>query len=139
LKQQRQRFQTEMALIDLQAKTSEHEMQRLENEVHRFTLSGHQSEPTTPPEYREPGFPSAISRPNRLSLASLTSPPKTNSFGTTHRNTLSGSHHRAPSASVISPDSDPSQSVPGSRRNSDEEDEEGYDFEVATVPRRSAV
>lgn len=133
----------------MQAKNSEHEMQRLEKEVQRLSLTGHpQSEPTTPPEYRDAGFPTAISRPNRLSLVSLTSPSKANNNNTTsvtstsafvsttassHRNTLSASH------SIGSPFSSVPYSVPGSRRNSDEEEEDSYDLDLPTFTRRSAV
>lgn len=35
--------------------------------------AGHQSEPTTPPEYRESGFPSGLSRPNRYSASNALS------------------------------------------------------------------
>jgi hypothetical protein len=130
-----------MELLDLRAQSSEHEMQRLENEVQRISLPGHQSEPTTPPEYRDNGFPSAIARPNRLSLASLsalTSPQKTNSFVPSHRNTLSASHHGvAPFAPQ--PSQTPSDSVPTSRRNSDEEDNKLSEADIAKAARRSAV
>lgn len=89
-------------------------------------LSGHQSEPTTPPEYREnpTGFPSVFSRPNRYSLSSLTSPP-----GLPNRSARSGSVLASPQSGVplsrfAFDDQLPSWSVPGSRRNSDEDEKE---------------
>ncbi|POS78455.1 pumilio domain-containing protein [Diaporthe helianthi] len=89
-------------------------------------LSGHQSEPTTPPEYREnpTGFPSVFSRPNRYSLSSLTSPP-----GLANRSARSGSVLASPQSGVplsrfAFDDQLPSWSVPGSRRNSDEDEKE---------------
>lgn len=88
-------------------------------------LPGRQSEPTTPPEYREPpGFPSMFSRPNRYSTSSLASPP-----GIFNRPARSGSQLASPQAGILQPrfafdDQLPSRSVPGSRRNSDEDEKE---------------
>ncbi len=51
------------------------------------TTNGHQSEPTTPPEYRDThresssGFPTVLSRPNRYSTSSLMNPPSSSSNG----------------------------------------------------------
>jgi len=140
LKEQRRRFQTEMELIDLQAENSKDEMMRLSSEVsHRYSMPGHQSEPTTPPEYREDafqekGFPSALSRPNRFSASNLTSPPGLQ--------TSSNRASRSGSQVMNSPfhSHKPAKSVPGTRRNSDEDDEEGYEFEIANVnTNRSAA
>lgn len=86
---------------------------------------GHQSEPTTPPEYRETsGFPSIFSRPNRYSTSSLTSPP-----GIFNRPARSGSLLTSPLSGTLPSrfafdDQLPSRSVPGSRRNSDEDEKE---------------
>lgn len=89
-------------------------------------LSGHQSEPTTPPEYREnpSGFPSVFSRPNRYSLSSLTSPP-----GMANRAARSGSVLTSPQSGIplsrfAFDDQLPSWSVPGSSRNSDDDEKE---------------
>lgn len=89
-------------------------------------LSGHQSEPTTPPEYREnpSGFPSVFSRPNRYSLSSLTSPP-----GMANRSARSGSVLTSPQSGIplsrfAFDDQLPSWSVPGSSRNSDDDEKE---------------
>jgi hypothetical protein len=130
----------EMQLLEL----SSQERQLLENEVKRMSLPGHQSEPTTPPEYRETSIATAITRPNRFSLAGLTSPlkgPGMNSTNSLHRNTRSGSHHGL----SLYPPSDshtPGQSGCSSHRNSDEEDEEeedSYEAELPLPTRRPAV
>jgi hypothetical protein len=117
--------------MDLRAKASEHELQRLEHDIHRFSLSGRQSEPTTPPEYRDNGFPSAISRPNRLSMTSLVSAQGVGSIASPRTN-RSGSQSLA---STYLGSQIPSSSMPGSRRGSDEE-EDSYQFEIASLPRR---
>jgi hypothetical protein len=118
---------------------SKQEMQLLETEVQRL-MPGQQSEPTTPPEYREtPVAPSLGSRVSITSLNSLNG-PSGNTVTSFHRNTLSGSQHGL--GLFPPPDSQtPAQSVPGSRRNSDEEEEEEdtYNFELPTVNRRTAV
>lgn len=91
-------------------------------------LSGHQSEPTTPPEYRETttGFPGAFSRPNanRYSLSSLQSPP-----GMLNRSARSGSILTSPQSGlslsrVAFDDQLPPWSQQTSRRNSDEDEKE---------------
>jgi hypothetical protein len=121
----------EMQLLEL----SSQERQLLENEVKRLSLPGHQSEPTTPPEYAAP------IRPNRFSLAGLTSPQKPPGVSTLHRNTRSGSHHGL----GLYPTSDshtPGQSGASSHRNSDEEEDEEEDSYEAELPlprRRPAV
>lgn len=88
--------------------------------------AGHQSEPSTPPEYRDTnsGFPTVFSRPNRYSTSSLTSPP-----GLYNRPGRSGSQLTSPQSGFIPSryvidDKMPSRSVPGSRRNSDEDEKE---------------
>ncbi|KAF2660195.1 ARM repeat-containing protein [Lophiostoma macrostomum CBS 122681] len=116
LKEQRRRFEAEMELIDLQTRRDEAEIHRLSSDIQY----GKHSQPTTPPEYSNSnGFPTALSRPNRFSMSSIT--PGT----TTPRGNRSGSQ-------ITSPPSGqgngylPSKSMPGSRRNSDED---GDDFD----------
>lgn len=89
-------------------------------------LSGHQSEPTTPPEYRESttGFPSMLSRPNRYSLSSLMSPQ-----GMASRTSRSGSVLASPQSGIpmsrfAFDDQVPAWSQQTSRRNSDEDEKE---------------
>lgn len=91
-------------------------------------LAGHQSEPTTPPEYHETttGFPTALSRPNanRYSLSSLQTPP-----GMLGRSGRSGSILASPQSGVplsrfAFDDQLPPWSQQTSRRNSDEDEKE---------------
>ena len=133
-----------MQKLDQQQLRDEQELAAMQEDLGRIgaaaalASSGHQSEPTTPPEYREAssGFPSMFSRPNRYSTSSLTSPPGL----LFNRPGRSGSQIASPqsgimqsSASVSSAttaqhlgfdDQLPSRSVPTTRRNSDEDEKE---------------
>ncbi|CAI6098499.1 unnamed protein product, partial [Clonostachys chloroleuca] len=117
---QRRRFELEMQILDQRSRREAAELAQLEEEVVRVT--GHQSEPTTPPEHYS-GFPSALSRPSRYSMSSLTSPP-----GFQSRSARSGSQLTSPPAGMIGgsrygwDDHLPSRSVPITRRNSDDEE-----------------
>ena len=118
-----------MQLLDQQQRKEEQELAQMQEDLGRNngnSITGHQSEPTTPPEYRETnsGFPSVFSRPNRYSASSLTSPP-----GLYNRPGRSGSQLTSPQSGFmqshpIMDDKLPSKSVPGSRRNSDEDERE---------------
>ncbi|KAF4634360.1 hypothetical protein G7Y89_g3754 [Cudoniella acicularis] len=127
LREQKRRFEAEMQLLDLQQRREEQELAQMQEDLGRSNNSntGHQSEPTTPPEYRETssGFPSVFSRPNRYSTSSLTSPP-----GLYNRPGRSGSQLTSPQSGILQSrtmeDKLPSKSVPGSRRNSDEDEKE---------------
>lgn len=128
LREQKRRFEAEMQLLDLQQRREEMELAQMQKDLGRNsnTNAGHQSEPTTPPEYRETssGFPSAFSRPNRYSTSSIISPP-----GIYTRQGRSNSILTSPQSSMMPSrqmmeDKLPSKSVPGSRRNSDEDKEE---------------
>ncbi|TVY84508.1 Pumilio domain-containing protein [Lachnellula suecica] len=126
LREQKRRFEAEMQLLDLQQRREEQELAQMQEDIGRSNNNGgHQSEPTTPPEYRETtsGFPSVFSRPNRYSTSSLTSPP-----GLYNRPGRSGSQLTSPQSGIyqsrIMDDKLPSKSVPGSRRNSDEDEKE---------------
>ncbi|CAK7239606.1 MAG: hypothetical protein STHCBS139747_001037 [Sporothrix thermara] len=144
LREQKRRFEAEMQKLDQQQLRDEQELAAMQEDLGRIgaaaalASSGHQSEPTTPPEYREAssGFPSMFSRPNRYSTSSLTSPPGL----LFNRPGRSGSQIASPqsgimqsSASVSSAttaqhlgfdDQLPSRSVPTTRRNSDEDEKE---------------
>jgi hypothetical protein len=133
LRRNRDRFSTEMEM-------SEQEMQMLEHEVQRLSIPGAQSEPTTPPEYRE--APVGANRGTRVSITSLASAkgPSGNTISSFHRSTLSGSQHGL----GLFPTADsqtPAQSIQSSRRNSDEEEEEEdtYNFELPPANPRAAV
>ncbi|KAK4166167.1 armadillo-type protein [Cladorrhinum sp. PSN259] len=124
LREHRRRFEAEMHKLDAQQRAEELELQQMQEDLNaRF--GGHQSEPTTPPEYREmsSGFPTIFSRPNRYSTSSLTSPQ-----GLFNRPGRSGSLLASPQSGTLPSrfafDDLPSRSVPGSRRNSDEDEKE---------------
>lgn len=130
LREQKRRFEAEMQLLDQQQRKEEQELAQMQEDLGRNnngnSIAGHQSEPTTPPEYRETnsGFPSVFSRPNRYSTSSLTSPP-----GLYNRPGRSGSQLTSPQSGImqsrlVMDDKLPSKSVPGSRRNSDEDEKE---------------
>ncbi|KKY24830.1 putative mrna binding protein pumilio 2 [Diplodia seriata] len=139
LKEQRRRFEAEMELYDIQIKGVQNDFNRLSQDVvppNNYT--GHQSEPTTPPEYRDQGFPSAFSRPQRYSMQSLTSPQQSYHSGST-RPSRSGSQITSPGQNFPQGISHiPSKSMPGSRRGSDEE-EDNYEFDVSNMNPRSGA
>ncbi|PQE29769.1 pumilio domain-containing protein [Rutstroemia sp. NJR-2017a WRK4] len=131
LREQKRRFEAEMQLLDLQQRREEQELAQMQEDLGRANNNnnnnaGHQSEPTTPPEYRETssGFPSAFSRPNRYSTSSLTSPP-----GLYNRPGRSGSQLTSPQSGIpqfrhFVDDEIHSKTSLGTRRNSDEDEKE---------------
>ncbi|KAK3946105.1 armadillo-type protein [Diplogelasinospora grovesii] len=122
LREHRRKFEAEFEKLEAQQRAEERELQRMQADL---KFAGHQSEPTTPPEYHDvTGFPNMFSRPNRYSTSSLTSPP-----GLFNRPARSGSQLVSPQSNIIGSrfafdDQLPSRSVPGSRRNSDEDEKE---------------
>ncbi|KAI9823340.1 MAG: hypothetical protein M1832_002564 [Thelocarpon impressellum] len=135
LREQRRRFEAEMQLIDLQQQKEEQEIMQMTEALGQVTTSaGYQSEPTTPPEYRDSGFPSSLSRPNRFSTSSLTSPPGLNkSVGSQLASPVS----ELPHSQVVS-NKMPSKSVPGSRRNSDEDEPKPVSIKQPVAHRAAA-
>ncbi|KAG5663807.1 hypothetical protein KAF25_006392 [Fusarium avenaceum] len=126
IREQRRRFELEMQKLDQQQRREALELAQMEEEAGR--IAGHQSEPTTPPEYRDnSGFPTFLSRPSRYSMSSLTSPP-----GFFNRQVRSGSQLASPQSGIRqarygfddTTTQMPSRSVPTTRRNSDDEKEE---------------
>ena len=123
LSEQRRRFEVEFELFNLQQAREKEELDQMAQDLKRLNLSaGHQSEPTTPPEYRDQVFPSVFARSNRYSASSLASPPGLNS-----RPSRSGSQITSPPTEIaqtlhnhINSDTIPSKSVPGSRRGSND-------------------
>ena len=117
------------------------ELDRMTLDLERASYNaGQQSEPTTPPEYRDHAFPSAFSRSNRYSSSSITSPPGLNT-----RSSRSGSQLTSPPSELIqtlhnSLNSDmlPSKSVPGSRRGSNDR-ASAYVPETNGTSRRNAA
>jgi hypothetical protein len=127
LREQKRRFEAEMQLLDLQQRREEQELAQMQEDLRgNNPITGHQSEPTTPPEYRDTnsGFPSVFSRPNRYSTSAIVSPP-----GLFNRPGRSGSLLTSPQSGVMQSrlfmdDKFPSQSVPSTRRNSDDDEKE---------------
>ncbi len=123
LKERRRKFEAEMQMIDLRQQREEQEMAQMAEDLNRVHTSAGHSEPATPPEYRDAGFPSSFSRPNRFSASNLTSPSALHT-----RDSRSSSQIMSPPRDLIqgpyqtpaTPNKMPSKSVPGSRRNSDE-------------------
>nr|OQO30390.1 hypothetical protein B0A51_02350 [Rachicladosporium sp. CCFEE 5018] len=106
-----------------------------------------QSEPTTPPEYAD-AFPSALSKPNRYSSSSVMSPPGITNRGSRSNTQLtSPAGHYAQACNGNNASNIPSQSVPGSRRHSDDEEEDDdflFDFNAnahraAANPNRKSM
>lgn len=137
IREQRRRFELEMQKLDQQQRREAQELAQMEEEIGR--LGGHQSEPTTPPEYRDSnsGFPSMFSRPNRYSTSSLTSPP-----GLFNRPGRSGSQLTSPPSGLMQQQQPPrygydeplpSRSMPGTRRNSDDEKEDAVRQEPTSL------
>ena len=94
---------------------------RMANDMQNLNFSpGHQSEPATPPEYKDARYSSGYPNRNRFSSSSLTSPP-----GLNKRLSRSGSQVTSPPSESNQPqeyeteaDKLPSKSVPSSRRGS---------------------
>jgi hypothetical protein len=131
LREQRHRFQSALDNFDA---INKEELHRLENDIRRLSMSGHQSEPTTPPEYRESGLTNG-NRINRLSLASLTSTPGIGSIASP-RTTRSGSQSVNTPFSHTTANTLPSFSVPQSRRGSDEEEDSFPNLDFTGIARR---
>lgn len=112
-----------METLRQQEAQQQYELEQMTQDLQKAGLNGYQSEPTTPPEYREPVYSSAFSaRTNRYSSSSLTSPP-----GLSNRSHRSGSQLTSPPSELTqsqliqgNAESMPSKSVPGSRRGSND-------------------
>ena len=122
LQEQKERFEAQIAFYSHQEEVQTEALDRLTQDFQQSSLNaGHQSEPTTPPEYREAPFGTGFGRNNRYSTSSITSPPGLN------RSSRSGSTITSPPSELaqtlhnhINNDTLPSKSVPGSRRGSSE-------------------
>jgi hypothetical protein len=121
-------MEAQMKLLDLQEQdlqqpSTAHEINCVASRINRVSLTA-VSEPTTPPEHADTGFGSSISRPNRYSMNNVMSPP-----GFSNRFSQSSSHITSPQTANLTGDAiasqtqkPPAKSMPGSRRNSDEEE-----------------
>lgn len=123
LREQRRRFEAELEKFNRQQALEEKELHRMASDLQGVNISsGHQSEPTTPPEYRDHAYPSLYTRRNRYSSSSLVSPQGISSIS--NRLSRSGSQLVSPlpepqqTQSTENTDKLPSKSVPGSRRGS---------------------
>ncbi|KAL4915774.1 hypothetical protein BDW62DRAFT_212470 [Aspergillus aurantiobrunneus] len=118
MREQKRRFEEDMKLLDLQHEREQLEMNQLAKDLAKAGISGPVSEPTTPPESRENGFPGAFSRPTRFSTSSVTSSPGFfNVFASSVTSPPSQMNHDSGSTHRFAV-----HSVPGSRRNSEKED-----------------
>ncbi|RDA93193.1 hypothetical protein CP533_3159 [Ophiocordyceps camponoti-saundersi (nom. inval.)] len=123
IREQRRRFELEMQRLDQQQRREAQELAQMEEEMGR--IGGHQSEPTTPPEYHDTsGFPTIFSKPNRYSTSSIASPP-----GLYGRPARSGSQLTSPPAGLVQhrygyEDPLPSRPVLTTCRDSDDDDKE---------------
>ena len=141
LREQRKRFEAELEKFNIQQAREKQELEQMAQDLHSLNLSsGHQSEPTTPPEYRDHVFPSIYSRRNRYSSSSLVSPP-----GLNNRSSRSGSLLTSPPVELIqsqhtatNSDKLPSKSVPGSRRGSTDKISSYIPESNVTGPRSAA-
>ena len=118
----RERWEAQLSVFDEQEAVATEELDRMTSDFKKSKLdAGHQSEPTTPPEYRDSVFGSVYGRTNRYSTSSITSPPGIN------RSSRSGSQLTSPPSDLastlhnyVTSDTLPSKSVPNSRRGSNE-------------------
>ncbi|KAF2156148.1 ARM repeat-containing protein [Myriangium duriaei CBS 260.36] len=130
LLEQQRNIQAQMAMIDPETRREVDEARKLEFDINQYT-STVLSEPGTPPDHRlhhiQPPYA------NRFSTSTLASPGIVS-----NRQSRPGSQMTSPPADFANPyfpNQDlPSQSVPGSQRNSDhEESDDDYNFAYATV------
>lgn len=116
MREQKRRFEADLKLLDLQQARERQEMDQIARDLAQASVSGPVSEPTTPPEYRDTGFPTSLSRPSRFSTSSATTPGIFNMFGSPSQ---IASPPKSAVATTPKQESAP-QSVIGSRRNSEE-------------------
>lgn len=121
-------MEAQMKLLELQEEGLQgpghtEDINRISGRLNRVSLTA-VSEPTTPPEYSENSLSRPYSHSNRYSLNNITSPP-----GLSNRFSQSSSHITSPPLGNFSANSThnqaqkpPAKSMPGSRRNSDEEE-----------------
>ncbi|KAJ5093131.1 Armadillo-like helical [Penicillium angulare] len=124
MREQKRRFEEDMKLLDIQHEQERIEMDQIARDLAKAGLSGPASEPTTPPEYREPAaVSSAVSRPSRFSVSSVTSSPGFfNAFAPSSTLTSPQAPSQPNHAHAQSFDRFAGHSLPGSRRNSEKEE-----------------
>ncbi|OAX77995.1 hypothetical protein ACJ72_07700, partial [Emergomyces africanus] len=121
MREQRKRFEADMKLLDLQQEKERQELDQMARDLANAnsSLAGVVSEPTTPPEYRENGFPTVFSRPTRFSTSSATAPGVFNLFGPSQ--VISSTGQAKSTISTAPSQASAPHSMLGSRRNSEEE------------------
>ncbi|KAH8691131.1 hypothetical protein BGW36DRAFT_400483 [Talaromyces proteolyticus] len=125
MREQKKRFEADMKLLDLQHEREKQEMDQLARDLANAGLSGPVSEPTTPPEYRDTTFSSAFPRHTRFSTSSVTSSPGIfNIFSPSSVTSPPTTSHTNRNGTTPTANNQrfSVQSVPGSRRNSEEEE-----------------
>ena len=127
--------QKRLNMLTQESHREEMELARLSQELGiESSGHGHQSEPTTPPEYRDAGFPTSLSRPNRFSAGNLISPTGMfKAFGKLDSQLTSPPTERARAYNALTAGA---PSGPRSKNNSDEEDNQE---EVLDYNHRSAA
>jgi hypothetical protein len=128
IRAEKRKMEAQMKFLELQEEGlqgpgSSEDVSDMSRRLNRISLTA-VSEPTTPPEYSENGVSRQYSRSNRYSLNNLASPP-----GLSSRFSQSSSHITSPPPGNFPTNSTynqvqkpPAKSMPGSRRNSDEEE-----------------
>ena len=128
IRAEKRKMEAQMKLLELQEEGLQgtggtEDVNRMAGRLNRVSLTA-VSEPTTPPEYSENGLSRQYSRSNRYSVNNVTSPP-----GLSNRFSQSSSHITSPPSGNFSSNNTyniaqkpPAKSMPGSRRNSDEEE-----------------
>lgn len=132
VREQKRKFEEQMKLLDWEEKqlqqSNGQEMDNLSRAFTRTSLStAPVSEPTTPPEFVESAFPSSLSKPGRYSMGIMSPPGLPNP---SNRFSQSSINVSSPPTSKLPPSSQPQaqthrmsiKSMPGSRRDSEEED-----------------
>ncbi|KAL1954840.1 hypothetical protein VTO42DRAFT_528 [Malbranchea cinnamomea] len=118
MREQRKRFEADLKLLDLQQEKEKKEMEELARDLAKAGLNGPVSEPTTPPEYRDNGFPSMFSRPARFSISSGT--PSSLLFNNIFTSQIATPATK-PTIGSASNHGSISESVLSSRRNSEQD------------------
>lgn len=125
LREQKRKYEEHMKLLDMeeqllqQGNSGNLEQSRTINGNRESWIAGAVSEPTTPPDYSQAGFPTPLSRLPQAPMNSLTSPP-----GLSNRASAASAQITSPisSGKTAPAQSQLFKSLPGSRRNSEEED-----------------
>ncbi|EFW22893.1 hypothetical protein D8B26_006450 [Coccidioides posadasii str. Silveira] len=117
MREQKKRFEADLKLLNLQQEKEEQEMDQIARDLARTDLGGAASEPTTPPEYHESGFPTAFSRPSRFSISNGQSTP--NRFSNLFSPQVTSPTASKANSSFGLNGSEPFTSTMNSRRNSE--------------------